>query len=243
MTDSPDQREAKKAARRERMLARRRARYRANRDRILEEMRILYQTNQEYRARQIARARKQDQRKVHLRRYGLTPEDFDRMLKRQHGLCLICWKPFTRTPCVDHDHDSGFVRALFCDNCNIGCGRFFDNPDFLRRAADVMEFFKKHKERILRGEPAVLKEAARLKTALLDLDISHLLPPKNRLPRKRAARKVTSAKSAQPAKAESKKHPQPRRNRRQQGRRHHAARASPRAPSDLPRRALREMTN
>src|SRR5215468_7454676 len=110
MTDSPDQRDAKDAARSKQ--ARSSTRY------LAVEVRTI-------------------------------PEAYDRMFKRQHGLCLICWKPFTSTPHVDHDRDSGFVRALFCDNCNIGCGRFFDNPAFLRRAADVMEFFKRHEKRIL----------------------------------------------------------------------------------------------
>jgi Recombination endonuclease VII len=241
MTDSPDSRDAKKAARRERKCALARARYYANRDRILAEKRHKYRTDPEYRARMLTEASKRDRRQDTLRwKYGLSPEAYDRMFKRQHGLCLICWKPFTSTPHVDHDHDSGFVRALFCDNCNIGCGRFFDNPAFLRRAADVMEFFKKHKERILRGEPAALKEGARLKTALLDVDISPLLPPKDQLPsfvpsaaelpprkhaRKAAPAKVVNRTKPERNKPERKKHAQPRRGRKQQGRAHHAARA------------------
>jgi hypothetical protein len=129
MTVSPDQRDAKKAARRERRRALARARYHANRDRILADKRLKYRTDPEYRVRMLAEASKRDRRQDALRwKYGLSPEAYDRMFKRQHGLCLICWKPFTSTPHVDHDHDSGFVRALFCDNCNIGCGRFFDNP-------------------------------------------------------------------------------------------------------------------
>ena len=238
MTDSPDQRDAKKAARRERKRVLARDYYRAHRDRILAEKRLKYQTDPDYRERMLTEASKRNRRQDTLRwKYGLSPEAYDRMFKRQHGLCLICWKPFTSTPHVDHDHDSGFVRALFCDNCNIGCGRFFDNPAFLRRAADVMEFFKRHEKQILR-EPGALKEGARLKTALLDVDISPLLPPKDQLPslvpsaaelpRRKHARKVAPAKIVHPAKAQSnqrkKKHATPRRDRRQKRRRHHAAR-------------------
>ena len=257
MTDSPDQRDAKDAARRERKCALARVRYYANRDRILADKRLKYWTDPEYRVRMLAEASKRDRRQDTLRwKYGLSPEAYDRMFKRQHGLCLICWKPFTSTPHVDHDHDSGFVRALFCDNCNIGCGRFFDNPAFLRRAADVMEFFKRHEKRILR-EPGALKEGGRLKTVLLDVDISPLLPPKDQLPsfvpsaaelppRKHRARKAAPAKTVQPAKAQRnqrKKHAKPRRGRRQQGRAHHGARASrPRDSRPVPKRPTKAGT-
>jgi hypothetical protein len=239
MTDSPDQRDAKNAARRERARAYKQAWYQANRDRILEGNRLRYRTDPDYHARQ---------RKVWLRRYGLTLVDFDRMLARQHGLCLICWKPFTRTPCIDHSHATELVRCLFCDHCNIGCGHFFDNPVFLRRAADVLEFFNKREEELLRGDPAAVKEAKRLRTALLDLDISHLLPPKDQLPRvvasaaelprrKAAVHKVVSSKTVQPVKSERKKRAQPRSGRRQRGRPQRTARAPARATSSV--RALR----
>lgn len=52
--------------------------------------------------------------------YGLTVEDYDRILAQQGGACGICRKfpkPGKRLA-VDHDHQTGFVRGLLCFLCN-----------------------------------------------------------------------------------------------------------------------------
>lgn len=53
-------------------------------------------------------------------RYGITPEDYDRMLEEQGGVCAICEGacPTGRRLAVDHDHETGRVRGLLCVNCN-----------------------------------------------------------------------------------------------------------------------------
>src|SRR6266403_544492 len=60
-------------------------------------------------------------RKHALRRYGLTLDDYDRILRGQGGACAICG---TREPggkkgrfTVDHCHESGKIRGLLCINC------------------------------------------------------------------------------------------------------------------------------
>lgn len=78
------------------------------------------------------------ERTYHLRRrYGITAADADAMLEAQDGLCAIC----RAAPAahVDHDHESGAVRALLCFNCNGGLGQFKDEPAVLRAAADYVE--------------------------------------------------------------------------------------------------------
>lgn len=55
--------------------------------------------------------------------YGITVQDYDRMLTRQRGVCAICLKPEkNRMLAVDHDHDTGRVRGLLCTTCNNALG-------------------------------------------------------------------------------------------------------------------------
>ena len=54
-------------------------------------------------------------------RYGITPEDYERMSKEQGGVCKICGnppQPGKRYLDVDHSHDTGKVRGLLCGACN-----------------------------------------------------------------------------------------------------------------------------
>jgi hypothetical protein len=83
------------------------------------------------------------ERTYHLRRrYGITAEDADAMLAFQDGLCAIC----RTAPAVhvDHDHETGAVRALLCFNCNGGLGQFKDDPYLLQMAAFYVEHHRTH---------------------------------------------------------------------------------------------------
>lgn len=51
-------------------------------------------------------------------RYGIEPEEFERVLETQGGMCAICKEPPNR-PVLDHDHDSGAVRGVLCHGCNV----------------------------------------------------------------------------------------------------------------------------
>ena len=59
-------------------------------------------------------------------RYGITVDDFDRMLRDQDGKCAICGttEPGGRRGvfAVDHDHQTGRVRGLLCFPCNRRLG-------------------------------------------------------------------------------------------------------------------------
>lgn len=104
----------------EAMKAKRRAEYAANKDRWVREWR--------------------------LRLYGLTTEQHAAMLTEQRGCCPICQVAFDpnrpRHQHIDHDHATGTVRGILCNDCNLGLGRFKDSPAnlsgataYLRRAA------------------------------------------------------------------------------------------------------------
>lgn len=79
-------------------------------------------------------------------RYGLTIEAYQDILDFQNGTCAICHQPETaknskggtKTLAVDHDHETGEVRGLLCDNCNLGLGRFSDSIDLLESAISYL---------------------------------------------------------------------------------------------------------
>lgn len=51
--------------------------------------------------------------------YGLTPDQYDALLKMQGGRCAICRaRPKSKRLAVDHDHKTGAVRGLCCSRCN-----------------------------------------------------------------------------------------------------------------------------
>ncbi|SRR6266581_1010807 len=79
----------------------------------------------------------------HLKKYGLTPQDYEHMLTVQSGKCAICRKPPNRGELlvVDHCHYSGVVRELLCTKCNVMLGFANDNIELLQKS---IEYLKKH---------------------------------------------------------------------------------------------------
>lgn len=77
--------------------------------------------------------------KNYLKKYGMTAADLERMLVLPNGLCVVCQKPFKKTPHVDHCHETGKVRGLLCYKCNTLLGNAGDDPAVLKRAAEYLE--------------------------------------------------------------------------------------------------------
>lgn len=63
-----------------------------------------------------------------------TVKQYRVMEKRQRGLCAICRKKPKGRLHVDHDHRTGKVRGLLCQQCNHGLGLFYDSIKSLRTA-------------------------------------------------------------------------------------------------------------
>lgn len=83
-------------------------------------------------------------RRSHLKsKFGLTQEDYERMLRDQNGVCLICKQYRTQSNKnylhIDHCHDSGKIRGLLCYYCNAGLGWFQDNTEYLNGAIQYLE--------------------------------------------------------------------------------------------------------
>ena len=74
--------------------------------------------------------------------YGITIAEYDSLLEKQHGRCLICDQNPGYPLHVDHCHETGVLRGLLCRMCNPGLGWFGDSPERLRRAADYLEAYR-----------------------------------------------------------------------------------------------------
>ena len=76
----------------------------------------------------------------HLRRkFGITLDEYNRLLEKQGGVCAICGaSPQNRNLSVDHDHATGKVRGLLCVNCNSAMGQAGDDPARLQKMIEYL---------------------------------------------------------------------------------------------------------
>jgi hypothetical protein len=73
------------------------------------------------------------------RSYGISVEDYEKMLIDQCGLCACCGNPPNkRRLCVDHNHETLEIRELVCDYCNIVIG-IFENSSQLEAVKTYLE--------------------------------------------------------------------------------------------------------
>ncbi len=89
--------------------------------------------------------------------YGLTVEDYDKMLEKQNGVCAICKQEETYITyrsrksgrmtlsrlCIDHNHNTGQIRGLLCRRCNHGLGSFEDSVELFKNAIAYLRKDKK----------------------------------------------------------------------------------------------------
>jgi hypothetical protein len=82
--------------------------------------------------------------------YGLTLDEFKAMLHSQGNACAICKEAFEhefwrkpnrmrRRGVVDHCHETGVVRGVLCNLCNVTLGSSRDDSQILRLAALYLE--------------------------------------------------------------------------------------------------------
>jgi hypothetical protein len=86
------------------------------------------------------------QYRIRLKRmYGITAEEYDKMLEEQLGKCAICQADQKEnrghTLAVDHCHKSGVVRGLLCHTCNRAIGMLGDS---VLRISKALEYLSKH---------------------------------------------------------------------------------------------------
>lgn len=98
-------------------------------------------------------ARQETARAARIKRgYGLTREELLALEARQNGVCAICRRPtnYRRKDgspghlAIDHDHATGQVRGLLCDQCNRLVGQL--EKDMIRAVAAMNYIVKANEE-------------------------------------------------------------------------------------------------
>jgi murein L,D-transpeptidase YcbB/YkuD len=137
--------------------AKRKQRYAEHRQREREQMAAYYEknrpaiiarsirNNRQWTKENPKRAAELKRSYANVRRYGITPEQYDAMLLAQNGKCAICEEPpRSRMLAIDHDHATASVRELLCTNCNAMLGHARDRASVLNKA---IAYLAKHKSR------------------------------------------------------------------------------------------------
>jgi hypothetical protein len=81
------------------------------------------------RLREHRRANPTYVKRMNLKQFGLTYEQWAEMRDAQGGRCKVCQQ--LKQLCVDHDHKTGAVRGLLCHSCNRALGLLGDSPERL----------------------------------------------------------------------------------------------------------------
>ena len=133
----------------ERGRQRHRERYQENRDaRIAKQKAYYLEHTDTYKARSAAWYKNNPEKarahwlRQNLKKFNLTPEQYQAMVAQQGGVCAICsGLPHSgvmgspKRLSVDHNHTTNENRGLLCGNCNRGIGVFRESPERLELAA------------------------------------------------------------------------------------------------------------
>lgn len=78
--------------------------------------------------------------------FGLSVAEYDALWDACRGRCEICQRTSEELPrrlCVDHCHETGEVRGLLCNGCNLAIGKLGDDLEALKRAVAYLERFER----------------------------------------------------------------------------------------------------
>ncbi len=114
------------------------AEYRKNNSEVIKEKSIEY--GRKY------NAKPETKKKLKIRnlykRYGITLDEYLALCEAQHHCCKICnvskEELGTSGLVVDHDHPSGKIRGVLCNNCNTLLGYAKDNIQILLQSIDYL---------------------------------------------------------------------------------------------------------
>jgi hypothetical protein len=77
--------------------------------------------------------------------FGITLEDYNQMFEEQKGRCAICGihqSEMSKALSVDHNHNTGEIRGLLCNNCNTAIGKLKtdDGIELLQKAMEYIGY-------------------------------------------------------------------------------------------------------
>lgn len=78
------------------------------------------------------------------RMYGITPEEYQKMVDEQKGCCAICGRHssvFKRGLSIDHNHKTKKVRKLLCPKCNLAIGHSDEDISILEKIIEYLKSF------------------------------------------------------------------------------------------------------
>lgn len=96
---------------------------------------------QQQRKQQYQRDKRQRRDYLLRKSFDISIEEYEQMLQRQGGMCLICQKPeqSNKTLAVDHCHTTGRVRGLLCGKCNPAIGFLGDDVQIAERIISYLK--------------------------------------------------------------------------------------------------------
>ena len=70
-------------------------------------------------------------------------QSYKNLINNCNNKCEICYLEFANknkntTPCIDHNPNTGMIRGILCDRCNIRLGNSRDNIDIIRSCIDYL---------------------------------------------------------------------------------------------------------
>jgi hypothetical protein len=80
-----------------------------------------------------------------MRNYGISLDDYNKMLAEQNGNCYVCEKHHTsqkKSLSVDHCHKTGNIRRLLCSNCNTSLGLLKED---ITRVKKLIQYIEENK--------------------------------------------------------------------------------------------------
>lgn len=120
--------------------------YRKENSEKIKESRKMYKSTHKENLREYYRNNKEKiKHNFYKRKYGITIEEYDKLLNEQKGCCAICFikqKDIGRNLSIDHCHTTGKIRGLLCNNCNASIGLFKEDINILESAINYLKIHR-----------------------------------------------------------------------------------------------------